>query len=106
MGFLERVRRYLHEQGFLTGLYVNKKTGWSTVNIPKQYADKFGVEKKKAESRRLVGKVIENKDQLKMLIDNKWFDHTPVLIFRLVENEKDKGEGTEIQESKPHGDFI
>lgn len=79
----------MHEQGFLTGLYVNKKTHWATVNVPGEFAEKFGIDPKKAGSKKLVGKVIENKDHLKMLIDNKWFDHTPVLIFRLAVGEKD-----------------
>lgn len=86
--FLERVIRYLHEEGFDTGIYVNKKTGWSTINVPKQYAKKFGVKEGEAKRHRLSGRVIEDADQLKILLDNRFFDGAPVLVFKLVEEKK------------------
>jgi hypothetical protein len=89
LGPLERVRRYVVEEGFTTGIYVNKSNGQFSIAISRKNVrdmkleEKFGL-KAKGEKVRFEGKLIEGPDHLKMLLDNKWFDGGPVMVLRLM----------------------
>lgn len=87
LGPLEKVRRYLHEEGILKGnVYVNKSSGQCSIALSRGNVEDLRLDKKlgikPGDKLRLPGMLIESADQFKMLADNHYFETFPILTFK------------------------
>lgn len=87
LGPLEKVRRYLQEEGVLKGnVYVNKASGQFSIALSRGNVEDLGLNKtlgaKPGDKLRVSGMLISNAEQFRMLVDNHYFESFPILAFK------------------------